>query len=274
MKMTTRTRRQVSFLCLGGLALAAAGCKRAPETETLLIAGSSTMSAYLAPVVKEFAAKNPSVNVVSEGGGSTAGLVALKHGAIDVAAVARPIKPTEDDLYLRDYLVARDGVAVVVNPANPVGDLTVHQLARIFDGEATKWHDVGGGEGAILVVARDQSSHVRKSFEELLVLSGDESAPGQRIAANAAELLDIVRATPGAIGYLTLHRMGPGVKALRVNGVEMTRMTMLSGRYPLSRSFYLAVHLNGAPLADKFIEFTLSKDGQNILATDGLLETY
>ena len=162
----------------------------------------------------------------------------------------------------------------MVNPANPVGDLTVHQLARIFDGEATKWHDVGGGEGAIVVVDRDKKSHVRKSFEELLVLSGDESAPGARTVANAGELLDLVRSTPGAIGYLTLHKMGPGVKALRINGVEMTRPTMLSGRYPLSRSFYLAVHMNASPLGDKFIEFTLSKDGQNILATDGLLETY
>jgi phosphate transport system substrate-binding protein len=266
-------RLVLSFGVLALAALALAGCKKAKETETLLIAGSSTMRAYLEPVVKAFAAKDPSVNVVSEGGGSTAGLVALKHGAIDVATVARPVTPAEDDVYLRDYLVARDGVAVIVNPANPVNDLSMHQLARIFEGEVTKWREVGGGEGRIIVIDRDKKSHVRKSFEDL-VLSGDESARAAKIAASAAELLDTVRSTPAAIAYVTLHKMGAGVKALRINGVEMTRATMLSGRYPLSRSFYLAVHMNGSSLADRFIEFTLSKEGQSLLADDGLLETY
>ena len=190
-----------------------------------------------------------------------------------MATVSRAIKPAEDDVYLRDYLVARDGVGVVVSPANPVNDLSMHQLTRIFEGETTNWREVGGSEGEIVLVARDKKSHLRKSFEDL-ALGGEDSAPGTKTAANAAELFEIIKSTPGAIGYLTLHKLGPGVKALRINGVEMTRMTMLSGRYPLSQSFYLAVHMGGSVQADRFIEFTLSKEGQTLLANDGLLETY
>jgi phosphate transport system substrate-binding protein len=268
--------RRFLLVALMALALSACnfpGCRKAPQTETLLIAGSSTVRGYLEPVVKAFVAKNPSVNVVSEGGGSAAGLVALKHGAIDVATLSRPVSFAEDDVYLRDYLVARDGVAVIVNPANPVSDLTMRQVARIFEGEVTNWKDVGGGDGPITLVDRDKKSHTRKSFEDL-VLGGDESASAAKTAANAAEVIELVKSTPGAVSYLSLHKMGPGVKALRINGVEMSRVTMLSGRYPLSRSFYLAVRMGSSPSAERFIEFTLGRDGQTLLAADGLLETY
>ncbi len=248
------------------------GCTKPQATETLLIAGSSTMRFYIEPVVKEFMAENPSTHVVCEGGGSTAALVALKHGAIDIASVSRPITAEEDDAYLRDYLVARDGLAIIVNPANPVNELSTSQLVRVFEGEVTKWKEVGGGEGGIVLVDRDKKSNLKLSLEDLLLAGEDFTSA--RTAASAAEMLEIVRSTPTAIGYLSLHKMGPGVKALRVNGVEMSRMTMLSGRYPLARSFYLAVHMKVSALGERFIEFTLSKRGQDLLASDGLLEVF
>jgi phosphate transport system substrate-binding protein len=161
-----------------------------------------------------------------------------------------------------------------VNPSNPVSDVSMHQLAKIFEGEVTKWHDVDErGAGPIVVVERNDKSQVRKSFEDL-VTPGEDPFRGARIVEKASDVIDLVKSTPGAIGYLSLHKMSSAVKALSVNKVEMSRMTMLSGRYPLSRSFYLAVHMNGSPLADKFIQFALSKEGQTILADEGLLETY
>jgi phosphate transport system substrate-binding protein len=92
--------------------------------------------------------------------------------------------------------------------------------------------------------------------------------------ATAADVIAAVKATPTAIGYVTLHKMSPGVKALRVSGVEMTKLTMLSGRYPLSRSFYLAVHVKAPALAERFIAFTRSQTGQVTLAEDGLLPIF
>ncbi len=265
-------KRRLFPLMLAACALLGS-CKKPLQTETLLIAGSSTLQHYIQPVVKKFMADNPSIRVVSEAGGPAAALVALKHGAIDIATATRPAAAAEDDIYLREYLIARDGLAIVVNPANPVNELSTTQLGRIFHGEVTKWKDVGGVEGSIVLVDRDKQSNVKKSLEDLL-LAGEPCKVTTKMAASSADMLAAVKSTPSAIGYLTLHKLGPGVKVLRVNGVEMSRITLLSGRYPLSRSFYLAVHLKRSSMAERFVEFSLSKTGQDLLAANGLLEVF
>ena len=249
------------------------GCKKTTEPESLLIAGASPLRYRLEQIVKKFVAANPNAHVVCEAGGSAAALVALKHGAIDIAMLSRPVAADEDDLYLRDYLIARDGLAIVVNPSNPVSDLSESQLRRIFKGEVTKWKDVGGSEGKIMLIDRDKKSSLRQSLEELL-LDGDTVKSASTAVAAAADVIAAVKATPTAIGYVTLHKMSPAVKALRVGGVEMTKLTMLSGRYPLSRSFYLAVHLKASALAERFVAFTRGQQGQATLAEDGLLPVF
>jgi phosphate transport system substrate-binding protein len=251
----------------------AGGCRKMPETETLLIAGSSTMQSYLEPVVKAFVAANSSVSIVSEGGGSTAALVALNHGAIDIAGITRTVTAKEDDVYLRDYLIARDGIAIIVNPANSVDNLSREQLTGIFEGTIKSWKAVGGAHQGITVVVRESKSNVRRSVEDLL-LAGDELPGGFKTVSSAAEMLEAVKSTPTSIGFLTLRTMGSGVKGLRVDDVEMTRATMLSGRYPLARSFYLVMHMKVSPLAERFVDFALSKDGQDLLASRGLLEVF
>lgn len=249
------------------------GCKKTKEPDALLIAGASQLRPRLERVVKKFVAANPNSHVVCEAGGSAAGLVALKHGAIDIAMLSRPVAADEDDLYLRDYLIARDGLAIIVNLSNPVSDLSESQLQRIFKGQATKWKDVGGSEGKIVLIDREKKGSLRQSLEEL-ILDGDTVKINSTVVASSADVIAAVKATPTAIGYITLHRMSPGVKALRVSGVEMTRLTMLSGRYPLSRSFYLAVHVKASPLAERFIAFARSPQGQATLAEDGLLPVF
>jgi phosphate transport system substrate-binding protein len=249
------------------------GCKEPPKTDTLLIAGSSTMRLYMDALVKGFVAHNATVSVVSEGGGSTAAIVALKHGAIDIADVSRTVTAKEDDVYLRDYLVARDGIAIIVNPANPVNDLTSQQLAQIFRGDTVSWGKVGGSKEPIALIDRGAGSQLRRSLEDL-VLGGEEVAAPAKVASSSAEMLDAVQSRPTAIGYVTLRKLEPGVKALRIDGVEMSRPTMLSGRYPLARSFYLVVHMKSSPVAERFIEFVLSKQGQDLFAADGLLEVF
>jgi phosphate transport system substrate-binding protein len=169
--------------------------------------------------------------------------------------------------------VARDGVAVIVNPANPVSDLSMIQIGHVFGGEAKTWKEVGGGEGDIVVIDRDKKSNLRKSLEDL-VLGGEEFAATARTVGSAAEMLDAVRSTATAIGYLPLHKMATGVRALRVDGVEMSRLTMVSGRYPLARSFFLAVHMKVSPLTERFIEFALSPQGQALFVSGGLIDVF
>jgi phosphate transport system substrate-binding protein len=251
-------------------ALLALSCKPKKPPESLLVAGSTTMENYLQPVVAAFSKKYPDANVVSDQGGGAAGLIALKRGAIDVALLARDVTPEEDDVHVRDYLVARDGVAVVVSLKNPVQGLTIKQLAGVFSGEIASWKELGGPDLPVIVVDRDKASRTRKSLMDL-VLGGEEPTKVARRANKAAEVVAALEAEPGAIGYMSLRTLTKGVRALAVNDVEMSRSTMLSGRYPLTRSFYLVTYRKPTPLAERFIEFVLSKEGQAILTEDGLL---
>ncbi len=263
------------FAVLGALllGLSATTCKpRAPQ-ETLLIAGSSAMKLYLQPVVDAFAAKNPRASVVCEEGGAAAGVIALKREAIDIAMISRDITTDEDDDNLRDYLVARDGVAIVVSKSSPITALTLKQLAEIASGAVTSWKQVGGPDAPITLLDRPKSSQLRKSFMDL-VLQGEEPTRTATIAKGYEETAAALAANPHAIGYISYHHAGPDLRAVVLNGIEMTRGTMLSGRYPLTRSFYLAVYMEPSTIAEAFVSFTLSREGQSLLVDKGLLAVY
>jgi phosphate transport system substrate-binding protein len=260
-----------ALLVLGLLASLSSGCRvSSPPTETLLIAGNAALAKYLEPVVKEFTARNPNVSVVCEPGGNTAGVIALKRGAIDIAAMSRQVTASEDDEYLRDFQVCRDGIAVVVNLANPLAELTRQQLEDTFDGTHTSWKALGGADMPIHVVAREKGSRASRSFSEM-VLGGDEAVGTATFVARSDEVIAAVKKDPKAIGYLPLRRVTPEVKTLKIEGVEMNRLTMLSGRYPLSRAFYLSLYLKAPEVAERFVRFALSAEGQDLFAKDGLL---
>jgi phosphate transport system substrate-binding protein len=260
---------------LAGLAvcLLLATCKPPAPQETLLIAGSSTMKLYMQPVVEAFAAKNPKASVLCEEGGAAAGVIALKRDAIDIAMIGREITMDEDDDRVRDFLVARDGVAIVVSKASPIAGLTLRQLADIASGAVRSWKQVGGPDAPITFLDRPESSELRKSFMDL-VLQGEEPARGATIAKGYEEMAAALQSNAHAIGYVTYHHASSDLRALPINGVEMNRGTMLSGRYPLTRSFYLAVYKKPSSLAESFVSFALSKEGQSLLVGKGLLAVY
>jgi len=248
-------------------------CHPKATEQTLLVAGSSVMQLYMEPVVKEFAGKNPSASIVSEGGGAAAGVIALKREAIDVAMLTREVTPDEDDERLRDYLVARDGVAIVVSKSSPIDGLTLSELAGIASGAVKSWKTVGGPDAAIVFCDRPKTSDLRRSFMDL-VLHGEEPSASATVVKGYPELTQALKDNPRAVGYVTVHRVGDELKALKINGVEVDRATMLSGRYPLTRSFYLAVYSRPSPLAESFVTFAMSKEGQGLLAEKGLLPVY
>jgi phosphate transport system substrate-binding protein len=263
---------RVALLLALAAAVLSASCKPRPPQETLLIAGSSAMKLYMEPVVAAFAAQNPKASVVCEEGGAAAGVIALKREAIDVAMIAREITPEEDADPLRDFLVARDGVAIVVSKANPVAGLTLSQLADIASGAVTSWKTVGGPDVPVALIDRPRTSQLRKSFRDL-VLHGEEPARAAVTAKDPDELVKALESNAGALGYVSYHRVGD-LRTLPINGVEMSRVTMLSGRYPLTRSFYLAVYMKPTPLAEAFVSFAMSKEGQALLVDKGLLGVY
>lgn len=252
------------------LLLLAPGCRKSAPQETLLIAGNGALTRYLDPVVKEFVVRNPKASVVVEPGGTTAAVIAVKRGAIDIAALSRLVAAEEDDPYLRDYQVCRDGMAIILNPENPVGDLSKEQLDDVFSGDVTSWKALGGPDQPIVVYARGKDSRAARSFNEL-VLGGDDPFPGAHFVKKGGEMTAAVAKDRWSIGYVSLRRLSPEVKVVKINGVEASRATLLSGRYPLSRTFYLGLYGNSSPLAEQFVAFTLSRDGQAIFAEDGLV---
>ncbi len=264
------TRRE-ALTALGALALApvVSSCKRVTR-ESILIAGSTTMQRYLKPVVEAFAKEYPNVTVVSEAGGAAAGVMALKRGSIDVATMTRDVKPAEDDIDLRNYLIARDGIALLVNPSNPVKSLTVEQLTPIYQGLTTSWKAVGGDDAPITLLTRDPESNTQRSLRDLLV--GGDQLPAGKLMKTTADLMKEVASDPHAIGFVSSHHVTPEMHVLQVGDVEKTRNTVLSGRSPLARSFYV-VHFGQAPppAAGKFVAFLLSDKGRAAIEKEGLI---
>jgi phosphate transport system substrate-binding protein len=244
--------------------------------EVLLVAGSSTMRQFTTPLVEEFKKQNGHTIVENQAGGASAGVIALKRGAIDVAMLTRDLKEEEDDPMLRNYLVARDAIAILVNPQNPVGNLTLHQLKKIYEKEITNWKEVGGTDAPIDILVREPGATAQKSIRDY-VLGGDDmpDEPAERIMKSHDAMIAGVKSNPNAIGFEALAGISRDVKPITVNGVAIANKTVLSGRYPLSRSFYLVLYGSSTPAAERFVAFALSKEGQDIFVKqDGLLAVY
>jgi phosphate transport system substrate-binding protein len=251
-----------------GMALAMTGCQGDTQ-EPLLISGATSFTEYLKPVASAFMKESRSAQVVCEPGGTAAGIVALKHGAIDVAALDRDPMPYEDDDDMRHFMVARDGIAVVVHPSNPVENLALGQVRSIFSGSLRSWGVVGGSEGTIQVLGRDSKALSRKTFIEL-VLDGDDMVEGRPQVQTPEEMRAAVARDPLAIGFLALRFVSQEVKALHIDGVEMRRATLLSARYPLVRSFYLSLY-KPSPIASRFVDFARGPIAGELLSEQGLI---
>jgi len=252
------------------LLLSISGCSKQAKQETLLVAGSSTMLPYMEKLEKGFTQMYPSILVESDGGGSTAGVIAVKRNAIDLATTSRDIKTDEDDQYLRDYLVAKDALAIVVHPSNSVGNITKEQIRDIFTGAITNWKQLGGEDAPIALIGRKKGSTTRKGMDEM-VLGGLDFAKWITANESAGSLAEAVANDANAIGYLALKDLNTTVKPLAINDVSISRESILSGHYTLSRSFYLVIYDKPKSAVQKLIDFTLSKEGQDILEHEGLI---
>ena len=259
--------------CLLLFLLAAAGCGKQAKQETLLVAGSSTMLPYIDKLEAGFAKMHPKILIESEGGGSTAGLIAVKRTAIDLATMSREVKRDEDDQYTRDYLVGKDAVAIIAHPANQVTGLNDKQLHDIFIGKITNWQQVGGIDATIAIVGRKTGSTTRKAMDEM-VMQGLDFPKSAVVAESAEVVVKTVAANPNAIGYVALKDLSTGVQALQINNIPVSKETILSGRYPLSRSFYLVIYDKPKTAVQKFVDYVMSTEGQNILENEGLIRVY
>ena len=263
----------VSLLCVLLLSLSGLGCQREKADKSLLIAGSSTVLPFAKHLGEAFAAKTEGLRVVCDGGGSTAGLLAVKTGAIDVAGLSRDMSRSEDSDSVRNFILAKNAIAIVVNPANPVGNLSMKQVKDVFSGQITNWSELGGPDQPIALLSRKSSSTTRRGLEEA-ALEGEDIAKGAKQLESGKMMAGEIQATPWAIGYAALPDLGGEVKSLSIDSVELNHETVLSGRYPLARTYYFAIGQTATPWAKRFVEFATSGEGQALLEKEQLVRVY
>ncbi len=233
------------------------------------LTGSSSMQTLVEALIEAYKEIEPGVTVECQYPGSGQGMTAAADGTVDIGNASRALKD-EEAANLDAHVVATDGVAVVVNSANTVDDLTTEDIVKIFTGEITNWKDVGGADAPIVVIGRDEASGTRAAFQELLKI--EEPKYAQELTSTGT-VKSTVASNPDAIGYISLDAVDSTVKAVKVGGVEATPENILSGSYKISRPFVMATK-KGVTLsaqAQSFLDFAMSDAGKEIAKSVGLV---
>lgn len=246
---------------------------------TVVTAGSTSVQPLSEELAAAFMDVNPDVNVEIQGGGSGQGIKAIVEKIADFGALSRNVKEEEKANINNEYVIAKDGVAVVVNPESIIDDLTMEQIKKIYTGEIKNWSEVGGNDAPIVVVSREEGSGTRGAFTEITkVLSkndaGEEidgTTQDALVQGSTGAIMQTVANTPDTIGYVSLGSLNENVKVLKVEGVAPSNETVLSGDYKISRPF---LYVSGAELseaAQAFLDFIMSDDGQAIVEESGFI---
>lgn len=256
----------------------AASSEAAPAEATADLSGSismvgSTSMEKLANALSEaFMEEYPEVTVTAEFVGSGAGIEAVTNGTADIGNSSKSLKDEEKAAGVVENVVAIDGIAVCVDPANEVADLTKEQLTNIYNGTITNWKEVGGTDEPIIVIGREAGSGTRGAFEELVDLK-DACKYANELDSTGAVIAKVA-STPGAIGYASLDALDDSVKALSLEGVEATAENIKAGNYFLSRPFVMATKgeiSEQNDLVQAWFDFVLGDEGQQVASEVGLI---
>ena len=244
---------------------------------TIDVQGSDTMLNIGTAWSEAFMDENPMVEVSIQGGGSGTGIAALLNGTVDFAHSSRDIKDEEiadgeaRGIDVVEHKVAIDGIAVIVNPANGVEDLTMDQLGQIYRGEITNWKDVGGVDKPIVLLSRDSSSGTYEFFKEAVVGEDNEYAAAAKLLPSTQAIVDEVVANDAGIGYIGLGYLTGDVKVVAIDGVKASVPAAADGSYEISR--YLYMYSNGEPtgVMKAYLDWILGPAGQQLVADEGFV---
>ena len=231
--------------------------------------GSTSMEKVINSLGESFMAMNKDVKFTYNPTGSGSGIQAVSEGRCDIGLSSRALKDDEKASGLVETVVALDGIAIVVNPENPVSDLDVDTIAKIYTGEITNWKDVGGNDAEIVLIGREAGSGTRDGFES--ITNTKDACQYRQELTSTGDVINTVSQNPDAIGYASLSAVGDSVKALTVGGVEATEATVKDGSYVVQRPFVLVTKEGTklSPAAQAFFEYALSADAASIIAAAG-----
>ena len=231
--------------------------------------GSTSMEKVIGALSESFMAQNSGVTVNYNPTGSGSGITAVQEGTCDIGLSSRALKDEEKSAGLKETVLAYDGIAIIVHPDNPVSDLSVEQIAKLYTGEITNWKDVGGNDAEVVLIGREAASGTRDGFES--ITGTKDACQYRQELTSTGDVITTVSQNPDAIGYASLAALKDNVKALTVGGVAPTEDTVKDGSYVIQRPFVLVTKI-GAKLsenAQKFFDFALSAEAAQYITSAG-----
>ena len=245
-----------------------AGCG-SEKGGTVSTDGSTSMEKVIGALGESFTEKNKGTQFTYNPTGSGSGIKAVSEGRCDIGLSSRNLKDDEKAAGLKETVLAYDGIAIIVNPENPVSDLSLEQIAAIYKGEISNWKDVGGNDAQIVLIGREAGSGTRDGFESITGTEG--SCQYRQELTSTGDVITTVSQNPDAIGYASLAAVKDSVKALTVEGVTPSEESVKDGSYVIQRPFVL-VTKNGTALsktAEEFFDYVTSHDAADIISTAG-----
>ena len=248
----------------------ATGTQTAEETKlsgTVVTNGSTSMESVMGALIEAFKEVQPDVQIQYTGSGSSAGITSAQDGTADIGLASRDLK--DDETGVKKITVAKDGIAIIVNPDNPVADLSIEQIAQIFTGEITNWSELGGSDGQVVPIGREAGSGTRDGFES--ITGTEDACKYQNELTSTGEVIASVASNPNAIGYTSLSAVDDTVKALTVGGVAPSEATVLDGTYAIQRNFnfILSDSTELSEAAQAFVDWATSTEASDLIAGAG-----
>ena len=239
--------------------------------DMVVVAGSTSVLPYAEILAEAYMHLHADEDIDVQGGGSSAGITAAQSGIAAIGMSSRALKDSERDLWSVE--IAKDGLAVIVHPSNPVSDMTLEEIRAVYTQHITNWGALGGRDAKIHIIAREEGSGSRSAFEDL-VMDKHEISPRAIVQASNGAVRQLVSDDPNAIGFISLGLVEEGekpVKALRLQGAAATRENVVNSAYTLFRPFLFVAKEKPEGAAMRFIEFIMSPEGRRILTDEGLV---
>ncbi len=276
--MKTETKKKVKkmlacMMVATTLVMATTGCSQ-KEAGTVSTDGSTSMEKVIGALGETFEGQNSGVTFTYNPTGSGSGIQAVKEGRCDIGLSSRDLKDEEIADGLKATVLAYDGIAVIVNPENPVVDLDMDNISKIYTGEITNWKDVGGQDAEIVLIGREAGSGTRDGFES--ITKTEDACQYRQELTSTGDVITAVSQNPAAIGYASLASVNEQVQTVRVNGVEPTEDSIKDGSYVIQRPFIL-VTKEDTPLSDtaqKFFDFATSVEAAQFISAAGAVSVH
>ncbi len=263
---TVRRSGWFYWLYLAMLGVLVSGCHR--QQEGLSVAGSTSVEPFAEALAEEYMLQHPSERIFIQGGGSSAGIQAVQTGAADIGMSSRNLMANEKNLVAIPIIY--DAIAVILHRQNPLTELTLDQIRKIFSAEIRHWRDVGGENHPITLVTREEGSGTREAFQKLIMGSKEIGLSALVQDSNGA-IRQVVGDDRNAIGYISLGLVNDRVKALKIDGVEPTVANVQNHRYKIVRPFLFVFRSSPGGVSKGFLDYILSPAGQKLLVQEGLI---